>query len=189
MIRVPGVIKGSVRAPLPFLTKTSLCTLMWFANKCTYLKHNSLPGLHVGALKPLVWEAYIWREGHWPIHTEEGKKEKTHTFMVSSNQMYNYYFECHLNMTHHRSPSQIPHVHYHIFNWLARSVTWSMCHEMLNKTLLGEETTAWWQPQVKSCFKWPVSGCKWVTPQSYRPDKCWCAQICKKEKRLHTQIK
>ena len=64
MIRVPGVIKGLVRAPLPLLAKTSLCTLMWFTNKCTYLKHNSLPGLHVGALKPLVGEAYIQREGH-----------------------------------------------------------------------------------------------------------------------------
>lgn len=41
-------------APLPLLAKTSLCTLMWFTNKCTYLKHNSLAGLHVGALKALV---------------------------------------------------------------------------------------------------------------------------------------
>lgn len=54
MIRVPGVIKGLVQAPLPMLTKTSLCTLMWFTNKCTYLKQNSLAGLHVGALKPVV---------------------------------------------------------------------------------------------------------------------------------------
>lgn len=64
MIRVPVVIKGLVRAPLPLLTKTSFGTLMWFTNKCTYLKHNSLPGLHVGALKQLVGEAYTQREGH-----------------------------------------------------------------------------------------------------------------------------
>lgn len=117
-------------------------------------------GLHVGALKPLAWEAYISREGHWPIHTKE--KNKPCTFMISSSQT------TILNVIwiwdNHRSPSQIPHVHYNIFNWLARSLTWRMCHEMLNKTLLGEETTLWWQPQVKSCFKWPVSGCKCATP-------------------------
>lgn len=54
MIRVPRVIKGLVQAALPMLAKTSFCTLMWFTNKCSYLTRNSLPGLHVGALKPLV---------------------------------------------------------------------------------------------------------------------------------------
>ena len=66
-----------------------------------------------------------------------------------------------------RSPSQIPHVHYHIFNWLSGSLTWSVCREMLNKTLRGEETTGWWQPPVKPSFKWPVSGCKWAAPQTH----------------------
>ena len=48
MIRVPGVIKGLVPAPLLLLTKTALFTLMWFTNKCTYLEHNSLPWLACG---------------------------------------------------------------------------------------------------------------------------------------------
>lgn len=50
MIRVPGVIKGLAVAPLLLLTKTALCTLMWYSNKCIYLQHNSLPWLlHAGA--------------------------------------------------------------------------------------------------------------------------------------------
>lgn len=58
MIRVPGVIKGRAGASLPLLAKTSLCTLMWFTNKCTYPKHNSLPGLELSALKLLISEKY-----------------------------------------------------------------------------------------------------------------------------------
>lgn len=57
MIRVPGVIKAKARASLPLLAKTSLSTLMWFTNKCTHLKHNSLSlslsGLTLSALKLL----------------------------------------------------------------------------------------------------------------------------------------
>lgn len=74
-----------------FAHKTSLCTLMWFTNKCTYLKHNSLPGLHVGALKPLVLEAYT-------EVTDMCMCTCAYAFMVWSAAMYSYYVECHLNI-------------------------------------------------------------------------------------------
>lgn len=54
MIRKLGMIKAPVHAPLPRLSQTHFSSLMCFTNKCTYL-YISLPGMYVGALKPLVW--------------------------------------------------------------------------------------------------------------------------------------
>lgn len=51
MISVPAVIKSLVGAPLHLLTKTAFCTLMWFTNKCTYLKPNALPWLACGCFE------------------------------------------------------------------------------------------------------------------------------------------